>query len=94
MLPLFPAGEDHVKLMRDCIEFTLSQRQSDAPFDVVYMGDPSIPNRDETAAAFAGVGVTWYFEAIHSRHFGTDVNAAWDVEAMRVHIRSGPPHLK
>lgn len=80
--------------MRECVEFTLSQRQSDAPFDVVYMGDPSIPNRDETAAAFADAGVTWYFEAIHPRHFGTDVNAAWDVETMRAHIRSGPPHLK
>ncbi len=100
MMPQFIAYEgDKLAPMKEAIRFTLSQRKSEAPFDVAFSA-PHTPGEDPAAGAamvapFAEAGVTWWLEQIYPQHFGSSLESRdWPVEAMRRRISQGPPRGK
>ncbi len=85
-------------LTREAIEFVREQRRinglADAPFDFAHWGISSGKDSAQDAAlaaAFAGVGVTWWMENLSPWVYGWDQQGAWPVEAMRERILAGPP---
>lgn len=76
----------------ELIDHIFSQRQTDAPFDVVHGG--KTPGNPEHAAEivepYAEAGVTWWMESISPWTYGGD-DQNWDTPAMRARINQGPP---
>ncbi len=100
---VFPIGRDlgldamlTPAQMQDVLTYTLSHRQSDAPFDMAHAG--ITPGRErardgEVVAQYAEVGVTWWLEQINPWAFGWRGQGDWPLEAMRARVRAGPPRL-
>jgi alkanesulfonate monooxygenase SsuD/methylene tetrahydromethanopterin reductase-like flavin-dependent oxidoreductase (luciferase family) len=82
-----------VTALRDCIRFVQDLRQSDAPFDVAYIGMSSPDNAQATAdvqGRFAEAGATWWLELITPRRFGLTYADEWPAEAFYERIERGP----
>lgn len=80
--------------LREIVAFIRSQRESDAPFDVVQRG--VTPYDDPVGAAaivapYAEAGATWWLEAIHPPRVGGEWEGDWRVEALLERILQGPP---
>lgn len=87
--------------LADVKAYVTSQRESDAPFDLIHGGmSPAGSAKAQTIVApFAAVGVTWWLEQIHPWAFGWDwrdpeaSKQPWPFEAMRQRVLAGPPKL-
>lgn len=69
------------------------RRGRSEPFDVVHLVPPCLAGPSRGAgriAPYAEAGVTWWLERITPDEFGGDWKR-WPFEAMREHIRRGPP---
>jgi hypothetical protein len=90
MVPQLKAGsEDDICELHDAIRFTLSLRDSNKPFDVVYSLPPV--QAAARAEAYAEVGVTWLVVELYPTHFGSDWRGVWPLEAMLKVLQAGPP---
>jgi len=68
------------------------ERRGGGPFDIVLEGWSSGSDRQkaaETIAAYAEAGATWWVEAVWSWLY----LPPRDIEALRAHVRKGPPRL-
>lgn len=89
-------GEEETTVLRACLDYVSSHRETDEPFDVVYSG--ATPGDDPTRAAeivrtFAAVGVTWWLEPIAPYRFGEGFDEPWDVDRLRERVLQGPPRI-
>jgi len=94
LIPLLPEDGDPLNHMKAAIDYTRQHRQTDAPFDIVYMTQPTVentPKAAETRAAFAEAGVTWWLEELNATYFGSTWEGEWDLAPVRAFIRQGPP---
>lgn len=78
--------------MDQIVRYVASQPGYSTPFEVVHSG--VIAGKDKAhdramVAEYEQVGVTWWAEHILPERWGSW--AAWPLEAMRAHIRKGPP---
>jgi alkanesulfonate monooxygenase SsuD/methylene tetrahydromethanopterin reductase-like flavin-dependent oxidoreductase (luciferase family) len=78
--------------MDTIVLYVASQPGYSTPFEVIHSG--VLAGKDKTydrdvVAAYEQVGVTWWAEKILPERWGSW--AAWPLEAMRAHIRQGPP---
>jgi len=90
MVPLVSSdSDDIIRDLQDAVRFTLSQRDSDQPFDVAY----SIPPAQAAArfGEYADIGVTWMLVQLYPTHFGSDWREEWPMDAMREFVNAGPP---
>ena len=74
------------------IDLIWSERQTDAPFDVVHAGKTPGDSAQgaEIVQPYAEAGVTWWLESISPWSYGGD-DQNWDTVAMRTRINQGPP---
>lgn len=96
VIPLFDTSNEAQALdqLVECIDYVHSHRESDGPFDVVYMG--ITPSDDpvragEIVARYAKAGVTWWLESIAPYRFDEGFDEPWDLEALRERVLQGPP---
>lgn len=78
--------------MGEIVRYVAAQPGYTTPFEVVHSG--ILPGKDaaqdrDMVAAYEQVGVTWWVEKILPELWGSWHN--WPLEAMRAHIRQGPP---
>jgi alkanesulfonate monooxygenase SsuD/methylene tetrahydromethanopterin reductase-like flavin-dependent oxidoreductase (luciferase family) len=90
-----PKQGDEITQLKQAIQYTLEQRRSDTPYEVVY-STSLVPASDparlaERIAQYAKAGITWLLEQLYPPHFGGDWQGNWPVEGMRQRIRQGPP---
>ncbi len=95
VFPWFGREGESIGQLKAVIDYTRSYRASEQSFDVVYPTAP-LARHDRAAAAaalnsFAEAGATWWLERIEPGYFGGTWQGPWPFEAMRDHIRSGPP---
>lgn len=88
-------GAEELDQLRRMINYTLEQRDSDDPFDVVYMGH-STPGDDPAWAAeivspIADMGFTWWLENLSIRREGREHADKWTFERLRERVLQGPP---
>jgi len=97
--PLRRAGEMSAADIRELAGYLRGERErigvADRPFDIIHLGAPK-PGDDPAAAAarmarYSEAGATWWLERIAPDEFGGDWRGDWPVDAMRQHIRRGPP---
>jgi hypothetical protein len=88
------AGESEIEALQACVDYILSHRKSDDPFDVVYSGET--PGDNPTRAAeivgtFADAGVTWWLEPIAPYRYDAGFAEPWNTEKLRERVLQGPP---
>jgi alkanesulfonate monooxygenase SsuD/methylene tetrahydromethanopterin reductase-like flavin-dependent oxidoreductase (luciferase family) len=89
-------GDDEATVLRACVDYILSHRLSDDPFDVVYSGVTPGDDQDRASAivgSFADVGVTWWLEPIAPYRYGDGFTEPWATEKLRERVLQGPPRL-
>ena len=96
VMPLIAYTDDAGELrdVQACVDYVLSRRETDDPFDVVYSG--ATPGDDPTRAAeivgsFEQVGVTWWLEPIAPYRFDKGFTEPWNTEQLRERVLQGPP---
>lgn len=89
-----PEIDDDINQLKAAIDFTLSQRSSDAPFDVAYsvipLGLHSASERKTLVSGYETAGVTWLLEQIYPQHFGAAWQETWPLDKMLDYISKGP----
>ena len=95
-MPLVGYTDDETELkdLRTCVDYILSHRETDNPFDVVYSG--VTPGDNPTRAAeivgsFADAGVTWWLEPIAPYRYDESFAEPWNTEKLRTRVLPGPP---
>ena len=100
VFPLFgrghePGAGDEVAQLAACVEFIEQERGTLQDFDVVYLAKPTRGMARQEAAArtapFGRAGATWWLERLTPDEFGGRFESDWPVDAMREHVRGGPP---
>ena len=94
--PLFDRERgDPVSGLRELVAFIREIRDDPGPYDVVHLAVPTpdddVERRAEIVAPYAEAGATWWLERMTPDSFGAAWKGEWPVEAMREHIRRGPP---
>jgi len=94
VMPLFRTEDDDSPLVKECVAFIESERESSEPFDVAYPG--VTPGDDADAARaiaerYEDAGVTWWLEAIAPFRYGAGYEEPWNTEALRGRVLAGPP---
>ena len=84
---LRPDVTDPVAAIAAGVEAVRSRRAPDAQLDVVHLAPPGGAGQTDFAAA----GVTWWLERLTPDEFGAAWGGDWPAEAMRAHVRNGPP---
>jgi len=95
MFMLIDETEDKFKALKESLEYIQQHRDSDAPFDMIYLdqtpdGTPS-DALQESAHKAGDAGATWWIVNIDPRRYGFEWDAEWDFERMRQTILEGPP---
>ncbi len=95
---IFPLAEDDDDLdqLGRMIDFTLAQRTTSDPFDIVYLGHSSHDDPSRTAevvAPIAEMGFTWWLENLSIRREGREHASKWTFERLRERVLQGPPKL-
>ena len=89
-----PHIDDDIDQLKAAVDFTLSQRAGNAPFDVAYAVKPlglgSAQEGKDQAAAYHAAGITWLLEQIYPEHFGSSWQEEWPLEKMTAYISRGP----
>lgn len=94
MFILFDDETDKLAALKDTLSYVREQRQSDAPFDAVFIDKEALkpmPERVAYAEAAAEAGATWYIEGIRPSRWDVDWLEAWPLEQMHDYVRQGPP---
>lgn len=94
MFILYGKDADPFAAMRDSLDYIHQHRQSDAPFDAVFIDEwelRSMPERIAIANQAAEAGATWWMDGIRPERWGVDWQAEWPYEAMREFVVQGPP---
>lgn len=98
---LFPLaqGANGGKLdqLRRMIDYTLEQRTSSDPFDIVYLGH-STPDDDpaqtaELVSSIVDIGFTCWLENLSINREGPEHAAKWTYERLHERVLQGPPKL-
>jgi alkanesulfonate monooxygenase SsuD/methylene tetrahydromethanopterin reductase-like flavin-dependent oxidoreductase (luciferase family) len=96
VMPLVDYTDDETELtdLRACVDYILSYRETDDPFDVVYSG--VTPGDNPTRAAeivgsFADAGATWWLEPIAPYRYDEGFAEPWNTEKLRERVLQGPP---
>jgi len=84
---LRPDVTDPAAAMAAAVHAVRSQRASDAHLDVVHLARPGAGGQTALAAA----GVTWWLDRLTPDEFGAAWEGDWPLDAMRAHVREGPP---
>ncbi|MCA9904682.1 MAG: LLM class flavin-dependent oxidoreductase [Anaerolineae bacterium] len=98
IFPLAQDGQgDEFEQLRRMVGYTLEQRTTSTPFDIVYLGH-STPGDDpawaaEIVAPLADIGFTWWLENLSIRREGPEHAAKWTFERLRERVLQGPPKL-
>lgn len=97
---LFPLATDDSKefeQLRWMVDYTLEQRTSSDPFDIVYIGQSKISDNPTVAADIAGqiqdIGFTWWLENLSTRREGAEHAHEWTYERLHERVMQGPPKL-
>jgi alkanesulfonate monooxygenase SsuD/methylene tetrahydromethanopterin reductase-like flavin-dependent oxidoreductase (luciferase family) len=92
VFPIFDSP-DLSRLPKQAIDYTLSHRNSDAPFDIVFNGHtpPDHIAAEKFLQPFHNASMTWWLENIYPIHYGSTWDGTWDTDAMRARILQGPP---
>ena len=95
VFPLYSDWQDSPERLAEVLAYTLAQRESDAPFDVIAMGttpDATSAESSATVATYAAAGATWWLEVIAPYRFGQeDLSQPWPVDTLRARVMQGPP---
>ena len=95
MIPEIKLDGGELEGLADAVHFTLAQRASTDPFDVVFSVPPlqylNLAGAGERVAAYAAVGVTWLLEQLYPVNFGADWQGTWPLEEMEKYLCQGPP---
>ena len=95
MFMLVDETEDKFKALKESLEYIQQHRDSDAPFDMIYLDQTpdSVPSEalQESAHNAGDAGATWWIVNIDPRRYGFEWDAEWDFERMRQTILEGPP---
>lgn len=89
VFPEFPAGGDELAQLRAVCAAVRAQRQTTAPFDVVYSSPPRASPGE--LADCAAAGATWWLARLDPPLFDHGWDASWPLEAVRAYIAQGPP---
>lgn len=98
VFPLFRGVEPpaDLPLLARTVEAVASARAPDAgPFDVAYCARPRSHDGPDTqpdrVAPYAEAGATWWLDRLTPDEFGSDWHGPWPGDAIREHVRRGPP---
>ena len=93
VFPWFGRDAESIERLTSVVSTVRAHRGSAAPFDVVYATRPLSRDARGAAewAAAAAAGATWWLERIEPEYFGATPQGPWPLDAMRAHIRQGPP---
>lgn len=86
---LDPTTVDVAAELRKIRELVRSWRADRAHFDLVHLARPGADRGSFDACARAGA--SWWLERMMPDEFGATLQGPWPVEAMRRHVRAGPP---
>jgi alkanesulfonate monooxygenase SsuD/methylene tetrahydromethanopterin reductase-like flavin-dependent oxidoreductase (luciferase family) len=97
VFPLFRGVpiDDEASCLAEVVATVRAHRESDAFFDVVHCGAPSVgaagTRRAERVARVAEAGATWWLERLTPEDFGGDWKTRWPAQAILDQVRAGPP---
>lgn len=95
MFILSGENEDKFAALRETLDYIQSQRESDVPFDVVYLDQtPDELSRESlraTAQKAEETGATWCLANIDPRRYSFEWDSEWDFDRMHRTILEGPP---
>lgn len=90
VFPLFaPGTADVAGELGRVAALVREHRTESKPFDLVHLAAPSVERAQ--LAACAAAGVSWWLERLTPDAFGASWEGAWPIDAMRAHVRNGPP---
>ncbi len=95
MFILFGDDVDRIAGLGETGQIIASHRESDAPFDMIYLDESSYTTPLEEVKSIAGeaekAGATWWLANIDPRRYNFDWEDEWDFDLMRQTIVEGPP---
>lgn len=95
MFILFNESDDKIATLRETLAYILPRRESNEPFDVVYLSTEkaSTPRSKVTEVAYQAedAGATWWLREMLPEHFGIARDESWRYDTMREMILQGPP---
>ncbi len=95
MFILFNEADDKISALRETLTYILPRRESDTPFDVVYMNTEKATTARsqiiDTAYQAKDAGATWWLAEMIPEHFGIKRDENWRYASMREMILQGPP---
>jgi alkanesulfonate monooxygenase SsuD/methylene tetrahydromethanopterin reductase-like flavin-dependent oxidoreductase (luciferase family) len=94
--PLFNSERfSELDQLREVVNFMAQERQTDKPFDIVFMGNwthsKDWRNAGKLVEPYAEAGATWWVEEFTPRQFGIDWEEPWPFEEVKARIAEGPP---
>jgi hypothetical protein len=90
-------NEKELAQLDDMVRYLRKHRKDEQPMEIVIMGVTDDAESEETVRFVeqrAGLGATWWLEAITPFRFGKGYDDEWPVDAMRERILQGPPQLR
>lgn len=95
MFILFNDADDKFVALRDTLDYILPRRETDTPFDAVYLytekADKPRQEIIDNAYQAQSAGATWWVSEMTPEHYGIERDENWHYESMRDMILQGPP---
>ena len=95
MFILFDDLVDRIAGLRETLSYIKAHRESDTPFDLIYLEESHYMTSPEAIKSVANqaedAGATWWLANIDPRRYDFDWEDEWDFDLMRQAILEGPP---
>ncbi len=94
MFILYGQETDPIAAMRDALDYIQQHRDTNAPFDAVFIDEWELrtrPARIALAKDAENAGATWWMDGIRPERWGVDWQDKWPYDAMREFVLQGPP---
>ena len=95
MFILFNDTDDKFVALRDTLDYILPRRETDTPFDAVYLNTEkaNTPRQEiiDTAYQAQSAGATWWLSEMTPEHYDIERDENWHYDSMRDMILQGPP---